>query len=110
MIVSGVSYRTASRRPSGAAPSRGSLHEGGVQIEVVRHDRRAEDAQRDEERVRPALRAEKAMRHGAPVRLGEAKMSSAKQTAMVATSMMTIASILRNPKRISPRSISTSAR
>ena len=72
------------------------LHDRGMQIEIMRHDGRAEDADRDVEHARigqnfgPRDETRPARRR----RLGlEKKSSAAKQPPIVAMSVMTIASM-----------------
>ena len=71
------------------------LHDGGMQVEIVRHHRRAEDADGDVEHVR--VREDLAPRDEAaeqPATSGRDQISSAaKQTPMVAMSVITSASM-----------------
>ena len=72
MVESTVARVIASRRSATLSPISAGLHHAGMQVEIVRHHGRAEDAERDVEHVRVGddLRGRrKAADHRAPVRI-----------------------------------------
>ena len=94
-VESSVAKRMASRFDAVVGQHLPGLHDGRVQVEVVRHHRGAQDADRDVEhrRVGHDLGASAAGPAATAAMAGRAMTSStAKQTPIVATSAMTNAS------------------
>ena len=97
MVQNLIASRIASRRAFVLA----RLHDGGVQIQIVRHHRRAQYADGDVEHARVPNdldgRNEKAAARCPTVRAAKKQISRVKQTAIVPIRLITMASIKRKP-------------